>query len=243
MGSLVGGLYASAPGVDPVARYQAFMQTYVEATKRESSSGGLLGALLVGGLILASGGTALAVLGGAAVGGLLGMSSVDPVELQRLSQVYDRFVGGATIETLPVPYATFYIDVKTGSPSLAAVTEGKLAAGVKKSIANPVIFDEINPVHAGYVDPGLDRIAAVPVRDTCEQFPRHQILAVNVTGKPAELDGVKCPVRVVEIPPPQLSKREIPATLMGKGQRFEQLVATGYRETIRALEQPRRARR
>jgi NTE family protein len=237
MGSLVGGLYASDPDADPSERYREFMATYVSMTKSDAEERGLAGALLLGGLALLTGGGALLVMGAAAVGAVGGAGTVDKVELERTALAYDSYVKSVRVEDLPVSYATFYIDVSTNSARVTPVTTGPLSAGVKRSIANPIIFEELDPRTAGYVDPGLDRLAAIPIKDTCSLFPRHQILAINVTGIPAEYGGVDCPVLEVTVDAGIPKNREVVEQIMrGRGEQFERVVQAGYRATIQALE-------
>lgn len=78
------------------------------------------------------------------------------------------------------------------------------------------------------MDPRLDRLAAVPIKDTCDLFPRHQILAINVTGKSAEYGGVKFPVLEVAVDADvPLSIVPSRACYWGKGPHFERVVQAG----------------
>jgi len=234
MGALIGGLYASAPEQDPGQRFSEFMAKYVDETKATAANVGLIGALLLGGLAIATGGGALLVAGAAVAGGAGGAMAVDKVELERTAAVYDSYVNGVEVEDLPLEFATWFKEVKGTGVRTVAVTDGKLALGVKKSIANPVVFDEINPARSGYVDPGIDSILAIPVRDTCRLHPRSQILAINVTNQEVEIAGAKCPVLEVRVDVP-VNKSQRVAALRGSGPEFDRIVQAGYEATCSVL--------
>ena len=107
-----------------------------------------------------------------------------------------------------------------------------MAQAVGKSIANPKIFQNFDAVEKGYLDPGTDRMARVPIDDACAKHPDSRILAVNVSGQPARYDsGLKCPVLEVRVdgaPVPQ-------DALLGTGPEFAEIVERGRASVLHAL--------
>jgi predicted acylesterase/phospholipase RssA len=184
MGALVGGLYASAPEADPVQRYRDFISLYAKRTTHEAQQTGLLGALLLGGIALATGGALAAVAVAVGVGAGVGAASIDPIQLERTAGVYDEFVDHATFERLPVEFVTYYLELTRTGAKMQVADEGPIAAGVQRSIANPLVFQRLDVKEAGYVDPGVDRIAAIAIRDTCERFPKARLLVIRLAGGP-----------------------------------------------------------
>ena len=79
--------------------------------------------------------------------------------------------------------------------------EGSVAQAVGDSIANPFIFNEIDVRTGGAIDPGIDRVAAVPIEQACNAFPDRRMLAVNVTDKPSFVSTrMHCPAFEVAVP-------------------------------------------
>lgn len=193
MGSLVAGLYATAPGVETVDRFRAFKNAYIARTKDDIGANGLLGALVVGVL---TGGAALPAL----AGGILGASSVNKIDRDRVVGVLDDEFNHAEIENLPVAYVTFFQEKEGDGVTLVSARSGNLAQNIGRSIANPFIFQNLDVVADGQMDPGGDRMAAVPVDDTCRVFPGHRLIALNVTGHHLVRTGeMGCPVDEIMI--------------------------------------------
>lgn len=233
MGSLVGSLYATAPDMDTTKRFKEFFRRYFAETKREAQGNMLVGALLGGFLVLITGGAAAPALAAAAGGAAVGGASTDKVDLRRLVSVMDGFYEKVQIENLPIKYITFYEQIDQKIVSIEKSDKGNLAEAVGKSIANPHVFQNFNAVKEGYLDPGVDRVSAIPINDTCILFPDSRILAINVTGKPAyDYSNIKCPVLEVKIAYDEAPELE---SLLNFGPEFEKIVDNGYRATLKEL--------
>lgn len=232
MGALVGGLYAAAPMQDAPNQYKQFSAAYVEETKRVAKRSGLLGFLFGAALTVATGGAAGPVILAGGAGAFANASATEQRDLERTVAVLDEFVEGIEIQNLPVQYANFH-HVTTGTGvALQSVQHGRLAHAIGKSIANPLIFPGFDALEAGYVDPGTDRVAAVPVNDACKLFPGRRLLVLNVTGQSAFYPhDIDCPVLEV-----QVAVDAAPAeAMLGTGAAFQALVARGERVTRSAL--------
>jgi len=233
MGALVGSLYATAPSQDPVLRYRGLMVNYVASTKSDAGDRGFLGGLLAGGLILLSGGAALPVLAAGGGGYMLGADSVDKVNLYRFQMVLDSYYGGALVESLSVPFATMHQRIAAEGGGMVDVRNGNVAAAVGASIANPLIFPKFDAKTAGVLDPGVDRVAAIPADDACRMFPGSRLIAVNVSGEPIFLSNrMNCPVTEIVVPDLQLDQERV---LMGVDPEFSLAVNAGYRATMDTL--------
>jgi NTE family protein len=235
-GALAGALYAQAPTSDTSARFHALVEAYVAETERVTRRNGLAVGLLFGAVAaVATGGepttTALAGSGGF----LLGAKATSKLDRERLVQVMATSFGGVRIETLPLPFATFYQRPQGSGVTLVAVRSGDLAEAVGSSVANPFLFPELDVAAAPALDPGADRVAATPVEDACRLFPDARLLVINVTGRPAFTSAaMTCPVTEVRIPPAGLAAEEV----LRFGPAYERAVAAGYRATpdgLRAL--------
>jgi NTE family protein len=227
MGALVGALYATAPDDDPAARLRGYLAAYVAATEDEVGEGALLGALL--GAVLTGG------LGGALVGGAAGALTVDELDHDRAVAVLHAVVEGATITSTAVPFVTFYARRADDGLEIVPATDGDLAYAVGRSMANPLVFPDVNvrrEVAAG-IDPGGDRVAATPVEDACARFPGARLIAINVTREAAVYrGGLGCPVLEIRVPTPDLPADEIARG----GPAFDQLVEAGRVATAAALD-------
>lgn len=202
MGALVGALYASAPRDDLTRRYQALLADYRSRTEveigRNALIGGFLGAVMAG--IMTGGTAALPLALGASAGAASAVQNTARVDLQRFGMVLESFTHQAAIDELPLRYASFHQERSGNGLVLVTVSHGPLAAAVARSMANPFIFEGFDPVAAGFVDPGGDRLAAIPVEDTCRAFPRARLLAINVTGQDiVHSQNMKCPLLEVKI--------------------------------------------
>jgi NTE family protein len=242
MGSLVGALYASAPGEDTEALFRRFSEAYVEETKRDVMKNGAVGAT-IGGVLGAVVGVvasaeharkvALATAAvGAAAGAALGMEETAKLDRDRLVRVMNEIVRGARIEALPVRYATTYQQRAGDGLDVVVAREGNLAEAVGRSIANPYIFSNLDVIKAGQVDPGADRASMTPVDEACRLFPDANLLAINVTGQPAFYRAeMKCPLREVHVDPGPLDAEAV-FRLEGD---FTRAVKAGFDATTKAL--------
>ncbi len=214
MGALVGALYAADPSGDTAGHTQAIMARYIQVTKDEAAEravgAGLLGLVFFGPL-----GVLAAVPAGA---------SVDMIQHERLVKVLDAYLGGRSIEQLAVPFRTSFVQQSGPNVVFHEVSSGNVAAAVGASVANPLIFAGLDVRSGAPLDPGLDRVAAVPIEQACTSFPNHLIVAVNVTREPSFVSTrMACPAYeiAVEVPvyPPNvaLSSPEAFANTVGAG--------------------------
>jgi predicted acylesterase/phospholipase RssA len=244
MGSLVGGLFAAAPGDDTEARFRRFSEAYVAETKADAAKNGVIGAA-IGGAVGAALGAALGAQGmdgkGAAVAGAvlgasggfaLGARQTAKVDRDRLVRVLDGQVGGARIEALPLPYATTYQQRADNGLALVVLRSGNLADAIGKSVANPFIFANLDIVAQGAVDPGADRASMTPVDEACRLFPDANLLAINVTDEPAFYRAeMKCPLREVRVDPGPLDAEAV----FRLEADFTRAVKAGFDATAKAL--------
>jgi hypothetical protein len=122
----------------------------------------------------------------------------------------DDLMGGASIETLPVPYATSYQQRMGDGLGIVVARTGNVAQAVGRSIANPYIFANLDVVAAGQVDPGADRASMTPVDEACRLFPDANLLAINVTDQPAFYRAeMRCPLREVRVDPGPLDAEAV----------------------------------
>jgi predicted acylesterase/phospholipase RssA len=240
MGSLVGALYASAPGEDTEARFRRFAEDYVTETNVAAATNGFVGALVGAAVGAAVGGEAggdqKSALAGAVVGAsggfALAASQTEKLDRDRLVRVMDGILGGARIETLPIPYATTFQQRSDNGLALVVMRTGKLSDAVGKSIANPFIFTNLNVVTQGQVDPGADRASMTPVDEACRLFPDSNLLAINVTDEPAFYRAdMRCPLREVRVDPGPLDAEAV-FRLQAD---FTRAVKAGFDATSRAL--------
>ena len=221
MGSLVGALYAAAPNQDTEALFRRFSEAYVAETKSDAAKNGAIGAVVgsalgaaigaaVGGKDGANAAAAAGAVIGAGGGFAYGAQHTDRLDRERLVRVMNGVLGGARIETLPVPYATTYQQRSENGLTLVVVRTGNLADAVGKSIANPFIFTNLDVVKQGEVDPGADRASMTPVDEACRLFPDANLLAINVTGEPAFYRAeMRCPLREVQVDPGPLDAEAV----------------------------------
>ena len=236
MGALVGSLYAAAPHKSVRAQYQQLISQYRSATEgevgRNALLGGVLGAVVAG--IATGGASTLPLILGASSGAAAAAQATPAIDLDRFTKVLARFHNGTTIESLAVPYATFYHERQDTGLRLVVVRQGAVATAVARSVANPFIFENFNPVAAGYVDPGSDRLAAVPVEDTCKLFPDARILAINASGEAAvHSEHMKCPLLQVQISVEAVGLQ----ALAGDNEDFMKAAKLGFEATQMTLRQ------
>lgn len=235
MGALVGGLYVSAPQEPLRQRYQRLVAAYREQsewdTGRNAVIGGIVGAAIAA---LVTGGAAAVPLAlGAGAGAAAGMKSTAPIALERFGAVLSKFHGGTQIEDLAIPFATFFQQREGSGLTLVTVRQGDLAQAITRSVANPFIFPDFDPVQAGYVDPGADRMVAVPVQDACQLFPKSRLLAVNLTGHPIVYSkDMTCPLLEVRVDVGPVDTK----AMTGDNKEFERVVAAGYNSVLRSLD-------
>jgi predicted acylesterase/phospholipase RssA len=233
MGALVGALYASAPGADTRTRFEALARSYVAETERTAARRGLAVGLLFGAVAaVVSGGETVPTLAAGAGGAILGAASTDRLDRERLVQVMGEYFQRARVEALPVRFVTFFQRPRASGLELVAVSAGDLAEAVGSSVANPLLFPDVNAGSAAALDPGADRAAATPVEDACRLFPGMNILAINVTGAPAFTSAaMKCPVLEVRVPPAGIASDAV----LAFGPDYDRAIAAGRAATLAAL--------
>jgi len=232
IGALVGALHASDPDEDVGLLFRDMITQYKALTEEEAKRRGSDAALLTGLLVLASGGTMAAALELGSVGYSVGARGVDKLELDRLAKVLDRSLEHARFSDLPVKLMTFHLKTTTTGARLKAVTAGSVAQAVKKSIANPLLFDEFDATKEGYLDPGVDRMAMIPIQDVCRRLPGSRIIAINVSGERAIYDSkLPCSVLEVRVRPSGASFEDA----VGSAKVWKKLTAAGYNATVKAL--------
>lgn len=235
MGALVGGLYASAPTAPIRQRYQQLIALYRQQTEwdvgRNAMIGGFVGAAIAA--VITGGAAAVPLALGAGAGAAAGMRATPTVAIQRFSGVLTKFYDGRQIEQLPIGFATFYQQRQGNGLQLVTARTGDLADAISRSIANPFIFKDFDPVKAGYVDPGSDRVAAVPVEDACRLYPRARLLAVNVSGHAVlHSQAMKCPLLSVTVSVDPVADNAMSAD----NAEFDRVVSGGYSAVLQALD-------
>ena len=241
MGALVGGLYASAPESPVRQRYQQMIALYRQQTEwdvgRNAMLGGFVGAAIAA--IVTGGAAAVPLALGAGAGAAAAMRATPAVHLERFGGVLTKFYAGQQIEQLPVGFATFYQERQGSGLQIVSVRSGGLAEATLRSIANPFIFKDFDPVKAGYVDPGADRMAAVPVEDACRLFPKARLLAVNVSGhEVVHSRAMTCPLLTVTVADEPVEE----AAMSGDNAAFLRAVSIGYSAVLQALDADQQAR-
>jgi hypothetical protein len=205
------------------------MPTSHARTHKDKEDGALGGAILLGTLGALTGGWGLLL--GAGAGGALGAGGVNEVDRKRFVDVMYDFYGGAVIEALPVHYATLYHQRAHYGLRSQAVLAGDLANAVGASIANPFIFQDVDVRVERSMDPGADRVMAVPVEDACKLYPQAALIVVNVTDEPAFFSAaMRCPLLEVRVPVPQAG----PQAMM-RGAEFDTYVKAGFDATEQTL--------
>jgi hypothetical protein len=107
------------------------------------------------------------------------------------------------------------------------VREGVLADEIAASIANPILFPDIEEVKGTKIDPGADRVSAVPLQSACLKFRGHQFIVSNVTGSPAFLSGdVDCSYQELLHDPVSV---EATRAIAGRDPELSKLVHAGFR--------------
>ena len=230
MGAVMGSLYASAPHEDVRTRYRRFHAEYARQTRADARTRGLAGAALGLAAVLLTGGSAGLAAAVGALTGLGGVHSVERLDHPRFTRTLAAQFAGARIESLPVPFATLYQRVNGGGLERVVAREGDLAHAVAASANNPLLFEG---TELKDLDPGADRVSAVPVHDACALFPHARLLTLNVTGE-AAFYGKDLPCEVVEI---RIKGDEPPlSALEGEGDAFDRVYEAGFDATRAALE-------
>lgn len=231
MGALVGGLFSANPNVDVGHTYRELAARYEERAKAEGSNAAFLG-LILGGALVASGGGSFLV--GGMAGASLGAASFSEMEWGRLRQVLREQQRDATIELLPLRFATVHQTLTTSGATSEMVTGGLLADAIARSIANPLLFSDLEVKAGRSIDPGLDRVSSVPVEAACALFPGHQLLVSKVVAQAIYTSrAMTCPYQEVFVP---TSAVDLMAAVSAREPEFSQLVDAGYQAAQRQVD-------
>ena len=232
MGSLVGGLYASAPDQDTTRRFRRLADAYLSASKGEATRNGIMLGLVLGAVAVAATDNKVAPAIAAGGGFALGAGLTSTMDRDRLVRVLDGEFGGVNIEALPVRYATSFQRRAGDGLELVVAKEGNLAATIGKSLANPYVFGNLDLSRTPDIDPGADRAAMTPVDEACRLFPGANLLAINVTDQPAFYRGdMACPLLQVRVPLANVN----PQAVFAMQAAFDDTVQAGYDATRAAL--------
>ncbi len=234
MGAMVGGLFAARPNSDVADAYRAVAARYREKSEAEAGTSVLLGGVIVGLVVAASGGSTAPVLLGAASGGAAGASSVSPKDWRRLRAVLREQHAGVTIESLPIRFGTVHQELTDSGAVTVAERGGLLADAIATSIANPLLFSDLSATRGRKIDPGLDRVSAIPVEAACEMFPGHQLLVSNVIGGEIFTSrAMNCPYQEIKVPPVIV---DATAAMSAMDPAFGQLVTAGYQAAVESVD-------
>ncbi len=232
MGALVGSIYASHPKTDPDTHFRRLVSEYRVATEEEAHQRfGFWG--LVAGVAAAvvTGGIAVPLLVGG-VGGAIAADTTPRLSHRRLVEVLDRDSGSAKIENLPLPFVTFFQETTSSGVVGRRADRGSLAAAVGGSMANALLFSDVEIAPGRTLDPGSDRVSSIPIQEACETFPDANLLVINATGQPSfYAASMKCPVLEVRIKPMEVDAEEV----FSLGDAYRRVVASGRAATRAAL--------
>jgi len=205
MGALVGGLYAQAPEEDLALRYSQIFAEYERQTRED--------------------------VGPLGVGLLFGVGTRD---WRRLRSVLRTTFRGARLESLSIPFATEHQIAEGSGIRREVVSGGLLGDEVAASIANPFLFSDIKAEDGTRIDPGADRVSAVPLQAACELHPDMQFLVSNVTGSPAFLGkGTSCSFQELKFSP---LKVDASRAIRGKEPELRRLILAGYRGALKGID-------
>jgi predicted acylesterase/phospholipase RssA len=197
MGAVIGGLFVTAPDADLTARYRALIAAYQKRTEQETP---LYRKLAI----------------------WLRLTDLE-FENQRFETVMRELFGHAKIEDLHIKFATSYKVREGNTIKDVGRVSGDLAEAIARSANNPFIFRNAQLI---YIDPGMDRISAVPVEDAFRAFKPDRIIAVNVTADQMfHTQDVTCSINEVKLIIPEFTTDE---ELSGTGRNFDRLYKIGF---------------
>jgi predicted acylesterase/phospholipase RssA len=197
MGAVIGGLFVTAPNADLTARYRALIAAYQKRTEQETPLYRKVAIWL-----------RLTDLG---------------FDNHRFETVMRELFAYAKIEDLQIKFATSYKVREGNTIRDVGRVSGDLAEAIARSANNPFIFGNAQLI---YIDPGIDRISAVPVEDAFRAFRPDRIIAVNVTGDQIfHTQEVTCSINEVKLSIPEFTTEE---ELSGTGSNFDRLYKIGF---------------
>ena len=229
-GSIIGAVYAFDHNGDLEQNIWKIARKYEQLTTKEVKSSSSVGAILGAGLAFITGGLFTPLLGGI-IGGYTGYKSVDMFDVERFENTLNQFFDYIDIDSLQIPYGTSYKEKVQNGLQLKVVTSGNLAEAICRSSNNKYIFKNTNLI---YIDPGVDRISAVPIEEAYHTFSPTRIIAINVTGESAvHTTNVKC--RVIEIML-DVNELNIMSNRSSINRQIKNLYDSGYTQTKKRLE-------
>ena len=233
MGALVGALHASRPEADAEKRLWELVAAYKRGTWHQRLRNGVaLAGALAAVTAIATDGEWVPTLAAAAGGLAIGAAATDTMERARLVRAMRATFGDVRVERTPIPFVTFFHRPRGGGVELVTVSSGDLAEAVGSSLANPLLFADVKVREGEPLDPGADRASATPVEDACRLFPQANILAINVTGRPAFYSpAMSCPLREVMLPAAGVTAVD----LLASGPATRRAIDAGRNATLRAL--------
>ncbi len=209
MGSLIGSFYAVSPRQDIASRYRELMSEYV----KESSVTSIL------------------------VNTIKGKDVIAKVSNQRFERVLNTYFHNIKLEETAIPFATSYFKNENGHLNFFPALNGNLAAHVSGSINHPGIFTGKPLSETEKIDPGLDRMSAIPVDQACKVFGPAYLIVVNVTtDNILYTPTMQCQFREIKIPP--AANINIEQAMMGASPDFDILYKLGYNAVTAALKKP-----
>ncbi|MBU4446721.1 PDZ domain-containing protein [bacterium] len=224
MGAVIGSLFCTAPKSDLVKRYQCLMEKYREETKRETVGAGVKTGIA---LLILSGGTLgwETIVGGSYVGSCL----IKKFDNNRFCRVLNQLFNNLNIEGLSIEFATSYQINNDQGINLFMANKGNIAQAVSRSAKNPFIF---NNCSLDYIDPGSDRMSAVPIEDAYKIFHPTKIIAINVTGKPAVYNKKNdCEIVEIMVDTGVFDEKTLETTFLGYGGDFYRTYYAGNNAT------------
>ncbi len=224
MGALIGSLYVSGPDENIQDRYTTLMLKYEKKTKEVATSAGISGGLLGGlAMLFVSGGTlGWETLAGSLAAGTLSAGAVDKIDNKRLRDVLNNYLNNLMFQDLILPFGTSYQVQQDQGLEFIFVNKGDVSLAVGNSINNPYIFQNTSLKE---IDPGADRMAAIPVQDAYNMFNPDRIIVINVTAiSPVYTEIVDCEVVEIKIPYGEVGF----SAFEGKGEEYTKVIQLGY---------------
>lgn len=157
------------------------------------------------------------------------------LDIDKFSSTLNNILNEGKIGENTIPFATSYFHIKDRHQQLIIAETGYLAENVARSVNNPLIFTSKAIQEIQYLDPGFDRISAIPVEDACKLYGPSKIYAINVTEDEIFVTP-KMNCKVVEIKIPNLDKINMENALYGKDPDFKRIIDHGYKIVKEALE-------
>ena len=138
------------------------------------------------------------------------------------------------IENLSPRFVTAHQVLTASGGRIDTIDRGILGEEVALSLANPLLFRDVEIAAGTKLDPGLDRASRVPLEIACEKFPQHRFIVSNVTGEaPFHSTRMTCPFLEVRIARVDVNRSR---ALLGLDPEFKSLSEAGRKAAVRALE-------